>query len=80
MESQGLMSENPLVQYKSAGFKTLTTSRMAGIENGHMSVARNRFKTALPKEPVPPMIRRVLFLNNDIFYSTSFAIFFVLTR
>ena len=34
-----------------------------------MSVARKRFKTALPKEPVPPVIMRVLFLNSDMFFS-----------
>ena len=34
-----------------------------------MSVARKRFKTALPKEPVPPVIMRVLFLNRDMFFS-----------
>ena len=30
-----------------------------------MPVDRKRFRTALPKEPVPPIIRRVLFLNTD---------------
>ena len=29
-----------------------------------MSVRRKRFRTALPKEPVPPVIRRVLSLNT----------------
>ena len=31
-----------------------------------MSVGRERFKTAEPKGPVPPVIMRVLFLNRDI--------------
>ena len=31
-----------------------------------ISVRRKRFKTALPKEPVPPVIRRTLSLKMDI--------------
>ena len=31
-----------------------------------MSVARKRLRTALPKEPVPPVIMRVLLVNRDI--------------
>lgn len=30
-----------------------------------MSVARKRLRTALPKEPVPPVIMRVLLVNRD---------------
>ena len=32
-----------------------------------MSVLKKRFRTALPKLPVPPVIRRVLSLNKLIF-------------
>ena len=32
-----------------------------------MSVLKKRFKTAFPKEPVPPVIISVLFANSDIF-------------
>ena len=31
-----------------------------------MSVFKNRFKTACPKEPVPPVINNVLFAKTDI--------------
>ena len=44
-----------------------------------MSVARKRFKTAFPKEPVPPVIMRVLFLKSDIF-SPSNQFLFLLNK
>ena len=38
-----------------------------------MSVARKRFKTALPKEPVPPVIMRVLLAKRDMWCPPLFS-------
>jgi hypothetical protein len=39
-----------------------------------MSVLRNLFRTALPKLPVPPVIRRTLSLNTDILFLSKLLI------
>jgi len=31
-----------------------------------ISVSKKRFKTAFPKDPVPPVIKRILFLNGYV--------------
>lgn len=40
-----------------------------------MSVCKKRFRTALPKDPVPPVINRVLFKKSPIGLSTSLEFF-----
>lgn len=41
-----------------------------------MSVFRKRLSTALPKEPVPPVIKSVLLVKRDIVsYSPLFSVF-----
>ena len=42
-----------------------------------MSVAKKRFNTALPKEPVPPVIIRVLLLKRDMVCPPSFLLLYL---